>query len=403
MTEEYIRDLFNNNKEILFLPVEVSSGNKVYPTLFALWQEYIKFLKRTPELSDCVSEAEFQIEQLKKCIDSYFTGNFYAADEAIKTILTRIAQRENSSIITNLFDLYIDNESHQWFRARQRASTENFMRNDMKHVPYSLREKVGNTRYSISGIPCLYLGNSIYVCCCEAQKSGGEQIWISRYVPRQSVRILNLSTTAFELVNATTFIKGLTNNSFTDDKYTSIVKEYFSNWILQSACSVYVKREAEVPFKEEYIIPQRLMCMIKQFGIDGIMYFTVRDRGSFISHLCWISKNIAMPAFDTINSAHSEKIDHLFMMSEPLYLEDFKNGHAGTGKKCSPTHTNWARTNEPVIINGEFTKYNCTDYYRAEVELMQPEYWEESDRDIIQKVFPLEYRYAKENKDAKEN
>ena len=403
MTEEYIRNLFNSNKEILFLPVEVSSGNEVYPTLFALWQEYIKFLTHTPELSDCVSEAEFQINHLKTCVESYFSGDFYAADEAIKAILTRIAQRDNSSIITNLFDLYIDNESHQWFRARQGAATANFKRKDMKHVPYSLREKVGNTRYSISGIPCLYLGNSIYVCCCEAQKSGGEQIWISRYVPRQSVRILNLSTTAFELVNATTFIKGLTNNSFTDDKYTSIVKEYFSNWILQSACSVYVKREAEVPFKEEYIIPQRLMCMIKQFGIDGIMYFTVRDRGSFISHLCWISKNIAMPAFDTINSAHSEKIDHLFMMSEPLYLEDFKNGHAGTGKKCSPTHTNWARTNEPVIINGEFTKYNCTDYYRAEVELMQPEYWEESDRDIIQKVFPLEYRYAKENKDAKEN
>ena len=403
MTEEYIRNLFNSNKEILFLPVEVSSGNEVYPTLFALWQEYIKFLTHTPELSDCVSEAEFQINHLKTCVESYFSGDFYAADEAIKAILIRINRRKNSSIITNLFDLYIDNESHQCFRARQGAATANFKRKDMKHVPYSLREKVGNTRYSISGIPCLYLGNSIYVCCCEAQKSGGEQIWISRYVPRQSVRILNLSTTAFELVNATTFIKGLTNNSFTDDKYTSIVKEYFSNWILQSACSVYVKREAEVPFKEEYIIPQRLMCMIKQFGIDGIMYFTVRDRGSFISHLCWISKNIAMPAFDTINSAHSEKIDHLFMMSEPLYLEDFKNGHAGTGKKCSPTHTNWARTNEPVIINGEFTKYNCTDYYRAEVELMQPEYWEESDRDIIQKVFPLEYRYAKENKDAKEN
>ena len=157
MTGEYIQKLFNDNKEILFLPVEVHSGNKVYLTLFALWQEYIKFLKRTPEFSDCIAEAEFQIEQLKKCVDSYFTGNFYAADEAIKTILTRIAQRENSSIITNLFDLYIDNESHQWFRARQGVATENFKRKDMKHVPYSLREKVGNTRYSISGIPCLYL------------------------------------------------------------------------------------------------------------------------------------------------------------------------------------------------------------------------------------------------------
>ena len=105
MTEEYIRNLFNSNKEILFLPVEVSSGNEVYPTLFALWQEYIKFLKHIPELSDCVSEAEFQINNLKTCIESYFSGNFYAADEAIKAILIRINRRKNSSIITNLFDL----------------------------------------------------------------------------------------------------------------------------------------------------------------------------------------------------------------------------------------------------------------------------------------------------------
>ena len=393
MTEEYIRNLFNSNKEILFLPVEVSSGNEVYPTLFAIWQEYIKFLKHTSELSDCVSEAEFQINHLKTCIESYFSGNFYAADEAMKAILIRIAQHKNSSIITNLFDLYIDNESHQWFRARQGASTANFKRKDMKHVPYSLREKVGNTRYSISGIPCLYLGNSIYVCYRETEKQNEEQIWVSRYAPRQSVRVLNLSTTAFELVNATTFIKGLTNNSFSEDKYRSIIKEYFSNWILQSACSVHVKREEEVPFKEEYIIPQRLMCMIKMFGIDGIMYFTVRDRDSFVSHLSWISKNIAIPAFDSIKGTYSEKIDQMFTMSEPLCFEDFKNGCAGTLKECFPPNPNWARTNEPVIINGKCTRYICTDYYRAEIELMQPEYWEENDREIIQKIFPLEHKH----------
>ena len=148
-----------------------------------------------------------------------------------------------------------------------------------------------------------------------------------------------------------------------------------------------------MPFKEEYIIPQRLMCLIKQFGIDGIMYFTVRDRGGFISHLSWISKNIAIPAFDSIKGTYSEKIDQMFIMSDPLYFENFKSGHAGTGKVCWPTNTNWARTNEPVIINGECTRYSCTDYYRAEIELMQPKYWEENDREIIQKIFPLEYKH----------
>ncbi len=389
MTEEYIRKLFDNNKEILFLPVEVSSGNEVYPTLFALWQKYIDFLNHTPELLDCVSEAEFQINHLKTCIESYFSGNFYVADEAIRAILTRIAQRNNSSIITNLFDLYIDNESHQWFRVRQGSTAANFKRKDMKHVPYSLREKVGNTRYSISGIPCLYLGNSIYVCYCENGKSDINQTWVSRYAPRRSIKILNLSTTAFELANATIFIKGLSNESSKESKYNSIVKEYFSNWVLQSACSIHVRRNNSPAFKEEYILPQRIMMMLPNFNLDAIMYFTVQDKGSYVSPLSWISKNLAIPAFDSIEKNYSNKIQSMFAISDPINLGVYIYSKNENKQRCYPKNTNSARTSEPITINEIFTSYSQSLYYRAEIELMKLEYWNVSDRALIENVLPL--------------
>ena len=392
MQEQAIQHLFNVHKDILLLPVEVESGNEVYNSLFCRWSKYIEMLKSTPELSDCVSEAEFQAEQLKISIESYYSGDFVAADEAVKSILDNIVQRNDSHIITNLTDLYIDSESHQWFRARQGNKSKNFQRNDMRHVPYTLREKVGNTRYSISGIPCLYLGNSIYACYCETKKPIDDQMWVSRYVPQQPIRLLNLSTTAFELVNAAYCIKELTKDSFTEEKYDNFIKEFFANWILQSACSVHVNRTSTPSFNEEYIIPQRLMIMLKKYNLDGIMYFTVQDKVSYTSPLSWISKNIAIPAFDSISGTYSKKIDSMFILSNPLNIAEFKNNRAGTGKECFSHYTNLARTNEPVIINETGTLYSHTQYYRAEIELMQPEYWEEAEQGTIQKIFPLEYK-----------
>lgn len=392
MQEQDIQQFFNAHKDILFLPVEIESGDAVYNSLFSRWSKYIELLKSTPELSDCVSEAEFQTEQLKICIESYYSGDFVVADEAVKSVLDNIIKHNDSHIITNLTDLYIDSESHQWFRARQGNISKNFQRKDMKHVPYTLREKVSNTRYSISGIPCLYLGNSIYACYRETKKPTDDQMWVSRYVPLQPIRLLNLSTTAFELVNATTFIKGFTNNSFTEEKYDNFIKEFFVNWILQSACSVHVNRTSTPSFNEEYIIPQRLMIMLKNYNLDGIMYFTVQDKRSYISPLSWISKNIAIPALDSISDSYSKKIDRMFILSNPLNIAEFKNNRAGTGKVCSPPNPNLGRTNEPVIINEKGTCYSHTQYYRAEIELMQPEYWEEAERETIQKIFPLEYK-----------
>ena len=134
------------------------------------------------------------------------------------------------------------------------------------------------------------------------------------------------------------------------------------------------------------------MIMLKNYNLDGIMYFTVQDKRSYISPLSWISKNIAIPALDSISDSYSKKIDRMFILSNPLNIAEFKNNRAGTGKVCSPPNPNLGRTNEPVIINEKGTCYSHTQYYRAEIELMQPEYWEEAERETIQKIFPLEYK-----------
>ena len=51
-----------------------------------------------------------------------------------------------------------------FFRARKISRLTRPTRRDLFHVPFEEREKLASQRYSIPGVPCLYLGSSAYVC-----------------------------------------------------------------------------------------------------------------------------------------------------------------------------------------------------------------------------------------------
>ena len=50
------------------------------------------------------------------------------------------------------------------YKCRENAKLFHFTKDEMFHIPYDKRNLVGNQRYSLSGLPCLYLGGSSYIC-----------------------------------------------------------------------------------------------------------------------------------------------------------------------------------------------------------------------------------------------
>ena len=50
------------------------------------------------------------------------------------------------------------------YKARVAESNYLFSQDEMFHIPYEKRNKIGNQRFSVSGLPCLYLGSSSYIC-----------------------------------------------------------------------------------------------------------------------------------------------------------------------------------------------------------------------------------------------
>ena len=109
-----------------------------------------------------------------------------------------------SSNISNLsFDSYSSLDPKDFFRIRRAdwkdGKLRPFERDDLFHIKYHDRRKCKNYRFSISGIPALYLGESIQLC--EHEVFNGDvpsEYYISQF---RNLDLLNVITIDFpELV-----------------------------------------------------------------------------------------------------------------------------------------------------------------------------------------------------------
>ena len=268
---------------------------------------------------------------------------------------------------------YIDDEYAQWFRARV-GNNYPFEKEEMSHIPANKRGKVGSNRYTGNGIPCLYIGNSVYVCWEELYRPPIDELWVSRFWPISSIKLLNLSITGGDLIDSKYCLKYVGDS---ENAYKQAIIEFFSLWILQSVCSVKVK-EKDRAFREEYVVPQLLMQTLRKYELDGIMYFSTSVPNVYFNNCSWISKMIAIPAFDLNKSPFSEKIKNHFDMSYPINLGMFQR-HLTTSQCLEKKHVvsdNFARKEANVWISLSGSRYEDTLFFECENQLLQKIYWD---------------------------
>ena len=317
MTRDEVCDLFNSNP-CLTLPIIVETGSSVQGELEKRWDSFFEFLHRTEALYSCIEPAEYSREKITDAFKNYYAGDFGKASENLFDIVkTLIDKYRCKNLITDISSLYIGNESKNWFRART-GTFYPFSKDDMKHIPTDKREFIGSNRYSSNGIPCLYLANSILTCWEELNRPSLDSFWVSRFWPVKEIRVLNLSVTGYEIINAQQYIRTVSENK---DAYDQVVVDFFSTWVLQSACSVAVRSKANRLFREEYLIPQLLMQNVKRFDANAIMYFSTKTplligdkeiATNFQTSASWIAKAIALPVFETTGDRFSAQINEDF-------------------------------------------------------------------------------------------
>ena len=136
------------------------------------------------------------------------------------------------------------------------------MAKDMSHLPYSLRAKSGNYRFSIPGNPSYYLSNSSYGCWIETGFPPDIEFNVSPVLLDGTQTIFNLAVSIRDI-----------------SCLNECERERVHTWIkllMLTMATSYTINEPGRSFKSEYIISQSIMMACKKLGYDGVAYYSKR-------------------------------------------------------------------------------------------------------------------------------
>ncbi|CAN5588847.1 hypothetical protein BH10BAC2_BH10BAC2_20610 [soil metagenome] len=211
-----------------------------------------------------------------------------------------------------------------FFRARISSEILN-SREDMFHIPFQMREKITNQRFSLPGTPCLYLSNNTYTCWEGLDRENISKLNFSKFrMVSDNNRWLNwldITTTPQDLKTLLESFEKVTESNLIYNEATFIgILNFIMKYPLMLCCSICVKFKKDA-FKPEYIFPQFLMQWVRENkSIDGIKYSSVSTykamRANYSSCL-----NYAFPTKDITDYGYCKRLVKFFEVSEPLTWE----------------------------------------------------------------------------------
>lgn len=355
------------------MPRIIGTSNEYQTKLEELLNRYLAFCKNNLTELEINYEIAFNIStNINNVLRFYFEGN-------IKTVYENIYELFEKNIkylFVEEFDNLYDNGENKLFNVYRSRYSDKKLSNieEMFQIPFDQRYKVDEQRFSIKGIPCLYLGSTPYVCFKEIRqyKKDNDKFYTSRFQYKKGLnfKILNLATHFQDIFRVTMDTDNL--NSLDAIAYGKISQEeYLKKTIytfpIQCACSFLVE-ENERNFKIEYAVPQIIMNCIKSFQIDGVSYCSTKfDEKNPYS--VYLMTNFSIPAYSKSNELYSEKLSRIFEVTEPLCFEDFLEN-----KPPKPPFYEFTKFVDLInhdknlgVINSQ--NYIETDYYQYEKEL----------------------------------
>jgi hypothetical protein len=300
-------DIFSDG--IFNIPIK-RDGSDLYTFLSAIYKNYLKTINKfngniKNGLTLNLKEIEKECSLILKALELYLNGFPSQAFMEVKKCLTNLNKLELLEIQQGDYG----SGRNELYRIRT-AANKSLKKEELFHVPFQLREKVATQRYSIPGLPCLYLADSTFVCWEELGRPDISNIHVSKF---------DLSKSKFKLLylnNNTDQMRKRCFNSNKDGIYINQLVKYLSYWPLLAACSVIVDKPAEV-FKPEYIIPQLVLQWVVLDGnLDGIQYRSNRVKSS--SHNIGTFSNIVIPVKRSADRGFCSILSKRIKMTNPI-------------------------------------------------------------------------------------
>lgn len=302
---------------------------------------------------DIVSDFSNRCEQFKECLNEYICDNNNAASERVKPRIKTIEKIQHgltnslkaflSGDIKGAYDIFdevlsyptvyrhlrrisiplkeICNKHKPLFRVRK-SDRPVVTRKEIFHIPFTHRHLVNAQRYSVAGLPCLYLGSSLYICWQEMDKPDFDKLYLSSFISwDEESYILNLAADFLYSRTAKGFYGDISNRD-------NLIKiSYLTLWPLIIACN-YLKQNENSSFNQEYIIPNLLMQWISRLedrAIVGIAYRSTKIKRTANSHL---ATNVVLPPKvnyeDTITKPYCQKLLSMFEFTQPVSWQVLK-------------------------------------------------------------------------------
>jgi hypothetical protein len=291
-------------------------------------EDYEKFLKdwfdEFLSLIDLLTSGDWVSQELKSnkvAVSSLCQGileslNFYFNGLPSKAYERfRLAMKTVESWFSPLASIGDVSSQLQFLYRIRIGNLTDFTRKDLFHIPFEKRTLVKPQRYSISGLPSLYLGGSIWVCWEELGRPSFEKLQISRFraVEGSGIQLLDLG---FRPAMIAAFIATSPAILGVKGPSSKFILAHAICWPLFAACSVLVKYPSS-PFIPEYVIPQLLLQWIQsEPGFDGIRYFSTRI-AQYVDDPT-PAANYVFPVKQSKPAGFCDQLSKKFLLTRPL-------------------------------------------------------------------------------------
>lgn len=299
-----------------YFPDQIEKTLKEYDKVLndkLFWEAFFKIHYPTqPVVYNYLIEAinKFSVS-ISNSLDAYYLGKLNEAYNHLKNGLDNILYG-----VSKLFEeavlIYPENSLTLYrIRTRRKADLSEYERKEMFHIPFHKRGLVSTQRYSIPGHPCLYFGNSIFVCWIEINQPPLKEIYASRFVNSDTLKLIEIKSVE-QLLEEIESLEG--------KELSSSIFRFILFFPLTVAASIKVTRRTDT-FKPEYIIPQLFLQYIlnEKSDLDGIKYFSTRIEAGKTENIG--TSNYVFPTRTNKKEGHCSKLINKFKLTFPILWE----------------------------------------------------------------------------------
>ena len=349
-------------------------------------------LEKIEDQTDCIIKIKRNIDLIKESIRMYYNGKIAVSYKCIKSVLEEYMdspyivakvnenyafrgiapQRIRPSVYSgkqyeSVYEKML-NQPLSFFKAR--IAAEEIDKKDMFHIPLDKRGVVATQRFSIAGMPCLYLSTSSFGTWLELGTPEFDIFQVSAFKIPTDLKVLNLCIQQHMINGSSMF------NEREDEK--EVVYDYLEIFPLIIATSYHVS-ERNRNFKSEYIISQLVMQVCNDLGIDGVAYLSKRTKDIY-AYPQAVNLAIAIPYNQS--SKYWNREDEVFI-TEPVKFSDFcemKWENQGIKKFCAYVNEIFKDSwHNEVDIAGNIMKYTQTRHSAFDEYLVGREYFKYSE------------------------